>query len=87
MKRRDAGVLGRLHQRPEAVVVDRLAEVRIELEGRIVGDAGQMDDGIAARQARADGGRVAQVALDLVRPDSTCRSAKHPRRRDRGRAR
>ena len=50
MKRVHAGALAAPHQRPEGVVVDRPAELGVELEARVVRDAGEVDDRVAARQ-------------------------------------
>ncbi len=52
----------------KAVEVDRLAEVRIEIERRIVRDAGKVDHRIAAFERPGHVGRVAQVALYLAQP-------------------
>src|SRR3984893_5411243 len=61
----DAGVLARLHQRPEAIEIDRPAEIGIEVEGRIVGNAGEMNHGVAAGNRFAHIRRIAQIAFDL----------------------
>ena len=66
MKRLTPASLRRPHQRPEAVEVDRPAEFRIKIERRIVGNAGEMDHGVAAGQRLAHVGGIAQVALDLA---------------------
>ena len=65
MKRATPAVLGGAHQRPEGVVVDRLAELGIELEA--TGRSRCRPGGSPRRSptARCDSGRVAQVALDL----------------------
>ena len=47
MKRFTPASLRRDHQRLEAIVVDRLAQVGIELEARVVRDAGHVDDALA----------------------------------------
>jgi hypothetical protein len=51
-----------LHHRLEAIVVDGLAEAWIELEAGIIGDAGEVDDGITALERLGEAGDVAQVA-------------------------
>jgi hypothetical protein len=61
----DPGRLGGAHQGPEGVVVDRLAKARVELEGGIVGDAGQMDHAVAAGERITHYVGVAQVAAHL----------------------
>src|SRR4029450_5289385 len=62
----DLGSLGGAHQRREGVEIDRPGEIGIELERRVVGDAGEMDDGVAALQRLLDHLGVADVALDLA---------------------
>src|SRR5215471_7373475 len=37
---------GRDHDRLEAIVVDGLRQLLVELEARVVGDAGEMEDGV-----------------------------------------
>ena len=61
----DTGGLGGAHQRLETIEIDRLAERGVEVEGRIVRDAGQMNDRVAAFERLRYVGRVAQIALYL----------------------
>ena len=63
------GVARRHHQRLEALVVDRPAQGGVQLEARIVGDAGQVDDGVGAAHRLRHHGAVTDVALHaLERP-------------------
>ena len=61
-----AGAPCRDHHRLEAVVVDRPAQGRVELEARIVRDAGQVNDAVDAVHGRGKAGRVADVAANDV---------------------
>ena len=59
-----AGRFGREHHRLEAIVVDGLGQLLVELEARIVRDAGEMQDGVLTLQRLGQPRRVADVALD-----------------------
>jgi hypothetical protein len=62
----DPGGLGGAHKGAEGVQVDGLAQGRVQLERRVVGDAGQVDDGVAALKRLRNRGRVADVGLDAA---------------------
>src|SRR5690348_617273 len=59
-------VASRHNQRFEALVVDRPAQRRIQLEAGIVRDAGQVDDVTGAAHRLRDHGTVADVAFDAL---------------------
>src|SRR5262249_49959833 len=59
-----ARFLGRDHEGLETIVVDGLRELLIELEACVVGDAGEMKDGVLTDKRLGELGRVADVALD-----------------------
>ena len=52
MNRRTPASLLAMHHRLEAVVVDRPAQLRIELEARVVRDAGQVNDAVDTADGR-----------------------------------
>ena len=58
------GLLGREHHRLEGVEVDRGGQILVELEARVVRDAGEIDDGVMARHRRREFGGVADIAVD-----------------------
>ena len=58
-------VLRDLHEGQERVVVDRLAQLRVQLEARVVGDAGQVDDRVDTGQSPS----LQQPAVPDVSPD------------------
>src|SRR5262245_11441892 len=62
----DPARLSGAHQRHEGVKIDRAPQLRIELEGRIVGDAGEVDHRVAAFQRLLDRFGITDVALDLA---------------------
>ena len=73
----DAAVLGQLHQFDERVVIDRLAKLRVEFEARIVGDAGEVNDRVAAGNRFVQRLAISQVAPDLLQISVAPDGVKH----------
>ena len=53
MKRVYAGFLGSEHHRLEGVEIDRGRELFVEFEAGVIGDAGQIDEGVVPSIASA----------------------------------
>ena len=53
------------HEGPKAIVVDRLPKSGIKVERRVVGDASQVDYGVAPGQGVRDLVGIAQVGPNL----------------------
>jgi len=60
----DAAVLSDIDKRQEGFVIDRAAKGWIELEAGVVRDAGEMNDGIAARQRFFEERGIAQISFE-----------------------
>src|SRR4029077_10397707 len=61
-----ATLLGNRNEGGERIVVDRFAERRIQLEAGIVGDARQVDDGVAPREDPPEQRLIADVPFNFL---------------------